>query len=250
VIAAAGGSAALVGYSGTGKITLEATARGLAVTKLALWEPALHRRRQSPSGAQGLGPARRRVGVGRSTGRRAGVLDDRRGRRPVEAVVPMRQSPFWAAMEPNAHMLVHDAALLGDFTLPAERLTTVAVRTLVLDGGEMPWLSRGVGALVEVLPNAQHRPLAGQPHGIAMDVLAAEVIDSRRSWATCRRSARRRAGGVVDPVRSTRTRPTKVRPTAPGCGVAGSGRGSPSAGWSRRRGWDGSCGRWSGRCRG
>jgi Alpha/beta hydrolase family len=39
VIAAAGGSAALVGYSGTGNITLEATARGLAVTKLALWEP-------------------------------------------------------------------------------------------------------------------------------------------------------------------------------------------------------------------
>jgi hypothetical protein len=80
-------------------------------------------------------------------------------------------------MEPNAHMLVRDAALLGDFSLPAERLARVAVPLLVLDGGEMPWLSRGVRALVEVLPNAQHRPLAGQPHGIAMDVLAAAVID-------------------------------------------------------------------------
>jgi pimeloyl-ACP methyl ester carboxylesterase len=39
VIAAAGGSAALIGYSGTGNIALEEAARGLPVTKLALWEP-------------------------------------------------------------------------------------------------------------------------------------------------------------------------------------------------------------------
>lgn len=64
-------------------------------------------------------------------------------------------------MEPNAHMLVRDAALPGDFSLPAERLARVAVATLVLDGGGMPWLRRGVRALVEVLPNARHRTLAG-----------------------------------------------------------------------------------------
>jgi pimeloyl-ACP methyl ester carboxylesterase len=39
VLDAAGGSAALVGYSGTGNIALEAAARGLPVGKLALWEP-------------------------------------------------------------------------------------------------------------------------------------------------------------------------------------------------------------------
>jgi Transposase DDE domain len=35
-----------------------------------------------------------------------------------------------------------------------------------------------------------------------------------------------------------------------GCGVAGFGRGSPGVRWSRRRGWDGTAGRSSGRCRG
>jgi hypothetical protein len=57
---------------------------------------------------------------------------------PAEAVAPMRGTPFWSALEPNAHMLVRDAALLGDFSLPTERLRTVTVPTLVLDGGSMP----------------------------------------------------------------------------------------------------------------
>jgi hypothetical protein len=80
-------------------------------------------------------------------------------------------------MEPNAHLLVRDAAQLGDFSLPAERLASVAVARLVLDGGELPWLSRVVRALVEVLPNAQHRTLVGQPHNIPLDVLAAAVVE-------------------------------------------------------------------------
>lgn len=175
VIAGAGGSAALIGYSGTGNIALEAAARGLPVTKLALWEPPFIVDDSRPPVPKDWG---QRIGELVSAGRPGDALEywiTTVVGAPVDA--RMRQSPLWSAMEPNAHMLVRDAALLGDFSLPAERLASVAVPTLVLDGGEMPWLSRGVRALVEVLPNAQHRALAGQPHGIAMDVLTAEVID-------------------------------------------------------------------------
>ena len=35
----------------------------------------------------------------------------------------------------------------------------------------------GRPGVVDVLPNAQHRTLAGQPHNIPMDVLVAAVID-------------------------------------------------------------------------
>jgi pimeloyl-ACP methyl ester carboxylesterase len=175
VIAAAGGSAALIGYSGTGNIALEAAARGLPVTKLALWEPPFVVDDSRPPVPKDWG---QRIEELVAAGRPGDALEywiTTVVGAPVDA--RMRQSPLWAAMEPNAHMLVRDAALLGDFSLPAERLASVAVPTLVLDGGEMPWLSRGVRALVEVLPNAQHRALAGQPHGIAMEVLAAAVID-------------------------------------------------------------------------
>jgi hypothetical protein len=41
-----------------------------------------------------------------------------------------------------------------------------------------------------------------------------------------------------------------ARPTGPGCGVVGSGHGSPGVEWSPRRGWGGIAGRWSGRCPG
>jgi transposase len=50
--------------------------------------------------------------------------------------------------------------------------------------------------------------------------------------------------------RSTRIRAMTAPPTGPGCGGVGSGRGSLAVGWSRRRGWGGSGGRSSGRCRG
>jgi pimeloyl-ACP methyl ester carboxylesterase len=175
VIAAAGGSAALIGYSGTGNIALEAAARGLPVTKLALWEPPFIVDDSRPPVPKDWG---QRIEELVSAGRPGDALEywiTTVVGAPVDA--RMRQSPLWAAMEPNAHMLVRDAALLGDFSLPAERLASVAVPTLVLDGGEMPWLSRGVRALVEVLPNGQHRPLAGQPHGIPMEVLVASIID-------------------------------------------------------------------------
>jgi pimeloyl-ACP methyl ester carboxylesterase len=177
VIAEAGGAAALIGISGTGNIALEAAARGLPVSKLALWEPVFILPGSRPAVPKDWG---QRVDELVSAGRPGDALEywiTTVIGTPVEAVAPLRQAPFWAAMEPNAHMLVRDAALLGDFSLPAQRLATVAVPTLVLDGGEMPWLSRGVRALVEVLPNAQHRTLAGQPHNIPMDVLVAAVVE-------------------------------------------------------------------------
>lgn len=177
VIAAAGGSAALIGSSGTGNIALEAAARGLAITKLALWEPPFVVDDSRPAVPKDWGD---RVNELVSTGRPGDALEYWMTTVigvPAEIVASIRPAPFWAAMEPNAHMLVRDAALLGDFSLPAERLATVTAPTLVLDGGSMPWLSQGVRALVDVLPNAQHRTLAGQSHDIPADVLVSAVGD-------------------------------------------------------------------------
>ena len=177
VIAAAGGSAALIGNSGTGNIALEAAARGLAVTKLALWEPPFIVVGSRPAVPKEWGD---RVDELVSAGRPGDALEYWMTTVigvPTEVVAAMRPAPFWAAMEPHAHMLVRDAALLGDFSLPAERLATVTVPALVLDGGEMPWLSEGVRALVDVLPNAQHRTLPGQSHAISADVLVTAVRD-------------------------------------------------------------------------
>src|SRR5437667_383500 len=55
---------------------------------------------------------------------------------PEQIVASMRQAPFWAGMEAEAHGLVADYALVGDLTFPpVEQLRAIKVPTLVLDGG-------------------------------------------------------------------------------------------------------------------
>jgi pimeloyl-ACP methyl ester carboxylesterase len=178
VLDAAGGSAALVGYSGTGNIALEAAARGLPATKLTLWEPPYVVDDSRPPIPSDWG---QRVDELVRAGQPGDALEYWMTvviGAPAEAIAPLRGLPFWAAMEPNAHMLVRDAALLGDFRLPpAQRLATVTVPTLVLDGGQMPWLSTGVTALVAALPNARRRTLNGQPHDIPLEVLVPAIAE-------------------------------------------------------------------------
>jgi hypothetical protein len=54
-----------------------------------------------------------------------------------------------------------------------ERWASVAVPTLVMNGGASPdWQRNAVLALVDVLPDARHRILEGQDHGPDTEVLA------------------------------------------------------------------------------
>ena len=45
----------------------------------------------------------------------------------------MRHAPLWAGLEALAHTLAYDDALLGNGTVPAERLASVTARTLVVE---------------------------------------------------------------------------------------------------------------------
>jgi pimeloyl-ACP methyl ester carboxylesterase len=177
VIAEAGGSAALIGNSGTGNIALEAAARGLPVTRLALWEPPY-----ILEGARPPVPAEwgRRIDEFVAAGRPGDALQYWMTEIigvPAEFIEPIRNEPFWLAMEPNAHMLSRDADLLRDFSLPAERYAAITAPVLLLTGGSIPWLSQGLRALVEALPNAELRTLPDQQHDITPDVLVAAVDD-------------------------------------------------------------------------
>ncbi len=93
---------------------------------------------------------------------------------PAEHVAQMGSDP---ASEKVAHTIAYDGAIMGDTMsgkpLSAAPWNAVTVPTLVRDGGASPeWRRNGVRALVSVLPNAEHRTLAGQDHGPAADVLA------------------------------------------------------------------------------
>jgi pimeloyl-ACP methyl ester carboxylesterase len=85
---------------------------------------------------------------------------------PAEFVAQMRSAPWWPAQEAFAHTLVYDAELMDDFSVPTSRLASVKIPTLVIDGGQTPWLSRAAEAIAEIIPNAQRRTINGQPHNV------------------------------------------------------------------------------------
>jgi pimeloyl-ACP methyl ester carboxylesterase len=179
VIEEAGSSAFVYGTSGCAVLALEAAAHGLAprMKKLAMWEPPYivdDSRPPAPPDYQ------EQLSELLTAGRRGDMLElffTKAVGLPAEFVAPMRQAPFWAAQESLAHTLVNNAMIMGDFSLPAERIATVNIPILVMDGGETPWLSHAAQAVAEVLPLAQRRTLKGQPHNVAPEAIAPVLVE-------------------------------------------------------------------------
>jgi pimeloyl-ACP methyl ester carboxylesterase len=176
LIVEAGGSACVFGHSSGAVLALEAAARGVAITKLALYEP--------PFVVDDTRPPLPEDYVARLAEL---VASDRPGEAveyfmakgvgvPDKVIAQMRNEPMWAAMEALAHTLAYDGTIMGDTMgggpLPADRWASVTVPTLVMDGGASPtWQRNAVRALAGILPDPRHRTLEGQMHGAAPEVL-------------------------------------------------------------------------------
>src|SRR5919112_6330894 len=164
----AGGSASVYGTSSGAALALEAAASGLAITKLALWEPPfiLDDSRPRPPA-----DTARIYTEFVSTGRRGEAVEFFMRQvvgLPAEFVAQARKAPWWPAQEALAHTLAYDATIMGDYSLPSERAASVMVPTLVIDGGaSFPWISKSAQAIADIIPHAQRRTLEGQTHNVA-----------------------------------------------------------------------------------
>jgi len=98
---------------------------------------------------------------------------------PADDLDGMRQYPMWPMWEAVAPTLAYDAAGLGeDASVPTERAASVAVPTLIMDGGaSYPFMRVAATALANAIPNAQHRTLEGQTHEIAAEVIAPVLVE-------------------------------------------------------------------------
>jgi pimeloyl-ACP methyl ester carboxylesterase len=172
VITEAGGSAFVYGTSSGAALALEAAASGLAITKLALWEPPY-----IPEG-------RPRPPADTATTYTELVASGRRGEAveffmtkvvglPPEFVAQARNAPFWAMQEALAHTLAYDATIMADYSLPSERAASVTAPTLVIHGGaSFDWMSDTAQALADTIPDGQRRTLEGQTHDVPPEALA------------------------------------------------------------------------------
>jgi pimeloyl-ACP methyl ester carboxylesterase len=184
LIATVGGTADLFGVSTGGALVLEAAASGLpGLAKLAVYEvPYNVADDWRPRWREYVDQVNEAVAVGRRDDALAHFL--RLTGASADDVAAMRQAPFWMALTGLAHTLPYDAACLGDGQPPRERLGRITQPTLVATGGgaDQPeaaeWvvaLAPAADAIVDAVPGAERRILAGQGHVVDPAVMAAEL---------------------------------------------------------------------------
>jgi pimeloyl-ACP methyl ester carboxylesterase len=175
LIAEAGGSAHLYGVSSGGALALEATAAGIAVDKLAVYEvpylianDASQRWREY---VEQLGPAL-------AEGRRSDAIElfMRVAGSSEEMIMGARNSPMWSGLEAIAHTLAYDAACLGNGLPPTSRLATITRPTLVATGGGDDFYEPAADAIAASIPQAERLTIEDQSH-VADPKAVASVLE-------------------------------------------------------------------------
>lgn len=175
---AAGGNASLVGFSSGGALALEAAAAGVPVRSVIAYEtPYVHAATAGdiPDHQHHLD---RLIASGDRGGAVAYFMRDMVGA-PRIAVVMMRLMPWiWSKLKAVAHTLPYDAAVMGDFRVPAARFGAITAPTLVMHGAKTDErLKAAARSVASAIPMSQHRELEGQNHQVKAAALAPVIIE-------------------------------------------------------------------------
>jgi pimeloyl-ACP methyl ester carboxylesterase len=173
VIGVAGGSALVFGHSSGAVLALEAAARGLAITKLAAYEPPYltdATRRRPADDLAG------RLAALVASGQRADTIRLFWAEGPgfdARTIALMEASPMWPGLLALAHTVPYDVALSGPgMRVPAGRMAAIRIPVLLLDGERSADGAHDtMRALAGAIPGARCITLNGQGHGAAGDVL-------------------------------------------------------------------------------
>jgi pimeloyl-ACP methyl ester carboxylesterase len=178
LILEAGGSAALLGLSSGGALALEAAARRLPLTHVVAYEPPYVDDDGTRGGAAHQSALTDRLERGDRGGAVTYFMKDMVGAPPA-AVMMMRLIPWvWPKLKAVAHTLPYDAAIMTSFRIPRQPFAAIDTPVLVMHGSKTdPRLKNAARAIAEVVPDAQHRELAGQTHNVQAGVLAPPVVE-------------------------------------------------------------------------
>lgn len=172
LLGAAGGAAGVLGVSSGAVLALKAVARGLAIEKLAMFEPPFMLAEADRPPAEHELQLNRFIESGQRVEATRYFMTKVMG---MPAIVPwlMRLTPYWSRSVALAHTLPYESAIMGDFSFPEELVASVRIPTLVLGGSKSPRpLQDAVWAVAKAMPNAAGRLLEGQAHNVSAKVLA------------------------------------------------------------------------------
>ena len=178
LVAAAGGSASLLGLSSGGALALSAAAAGLSIDRVIAYEPPYVDDDGKREGTRFEGELKRLIAAGDRGGAVKYFMKDMVGA-PGLMVVMMRLMPWiWRKLEAVAHTLPYDAAVMSDFRIPRDRFARVRTPVLVMNGTKTDErLKQAARDLAATIPGARHRELAGQTHNVSPGVLAPATIE-------------------------------------------------------------------------
>jgi pimeloyl-ACP methyl ester carboxylesterase len=180
MIDVAGGSAFVYGTSSGAALALEASRRGLRITKLALYEaPFIVDASRPPQPPDFLARLEHAVRSNRRSDavkmflQLVGV--------PKIATMVMPLIPAWSKLKAAAHTLPYDITIVAPNQqgrpLRPDDYRSISVPTLVLDGGKSPaWMRNGMRALANVVPSAAYQTIPGQTHNVKAAALAPALI--------------------------------------------------------------------------
>jgi pimeloyl-ACP methyl ester carboxylesterase len=178
LIAAAGGSASLLGLSSGAALALEGAAAGLPIEHVVAYEPPY-----VDEGGGGNGDVHERE-LARlvATGNRASAVryflkDMVKAPAPVVIMLPLMPW-IWSKLKAVAHALPYDAAVMTQFKVPRARFASIRTRVLVMHGSKTQQrLKVAAREVANAIPGAQHRELPGQTHNVRPDVLTAATME-------------------------------------------------------------------------
>ena len=165
LIAQAGGSAGVFGYSSGAILALRAASHGLAISRLALYDPP-------PTGSRAgqLAPQLTELIAAGRRGEAVELFQTEAVGIPAAVVAQMRTAPFRPALEKMAHTLVYESIILQ--ALPTGLIASVQEPTLIIDGEKSPVVIRLASqSLAQALPTALYCTLEGQTHDIVPAVV-------------------------------------------------------------------------------
>jgi pimeloyl-ACP methyl ester carboxylesterase len=173
LIAAAGGSASVFGNSSGGLLALDAAAHGLAITRLAVYEPPVILDADRAASFVRLANELDELLVEARRTQAVELYFTRVMQMPAPAVAQLRRSPMWPDFEELAHTLSDDLRITARGAARLAEAPAVRPPTLAMDGSASPgWMRQAIEAVARAIPRGRHRTLDGQAHAVDPKVLA------------------------------------------------------------------------------
>lgn len=177
LVAEHGGSAFLYGVSSGALLALHAAEGGLAIPKMALFEPPIGMEATADSDRAFTFDLAKLVSAGH---RSEAVEFFYEGLGVPHEILAEMEPANRAALESVAHTLVYDCLIANATTV--ETLGSVTVPTLVIDSVDSSGdLTGWAAAVAQEVPNGAYRSLRGEWHGVTDEDLAPVLVEFFRS---------------------------------------------------------------------